>query len=625
MEEPAPHAGVTFAAPDGNRWTFASDGRSVEERSLAGIKTSFAIAYQLGTAPLQQPVVVTARGRLQVLPFAWDARAALVGGQRWRQLAEDEAGSALAWTGPRFNWNDACAECHATHVIKGYDEASDVFHTRFSESDVSCEACHGPASKHVAWAMAGRGAAAGGVGFATPLRGASLPAWREVATRATRVLMASLPPPNEIEVCGRCHSRRRLIHADLPAGAPLLDTHVPELIEPPFYFPDGQLRDEVFEYGSFLQSKMSRAGVTCTNCHEPHSLALRAPGNRLCGGCHAPSVYDRREHHHHAKGSAGASCVACHMPERTYMLVDPRRDHSLRIPRPDLSVSLGTPNACATCHRDRSNGQLAEVVARWRGTGRPPDVHYGELFQRARSGDPRVATSIGRLVAGDAPVMVRATAASLLGAFGESADAASVAAALADRAPLVRLGALRAATAFPWPVRWPMVQPLLGDPVRAVRLEAARLAMDAPPSVVGAGGGGLARALDELLETTALNGDRADARELRARILQSRGHDDEALREYQEAMRLDPFYWPAYANAADLRRVRGEEGAALATLDEGLRRVPDSAPLHYARALALIRQGRPALALTALETAARLDPSDPRIAAALELARRAAH
>ena len=168
----------------------------------------------------------------------------------------------------------------------------------------------------------------------------------------------------------------------------LLDTHLPALLTEDLYFADGQIQDEVYEYGSFLQSRMYAAGVTCSDCHDPHSLKLRAEGSKVCAQCHLPAKFASVEHHHHRPGTAGADCVACHMPERTYMVVDPRRDHSMRIPRPDLSEKLDTPNACNGCHADKSTRWAASAFARWYKPAASTQQRYAEALHARREGAP---------------------------------------------------------------------------------------------------------------------------------------------------------------------------------------------------------------------------------------------
>ncbi|MGH7286891.1 MAG: multiheme c-type cytochrome, partial [Myxococcota bacterium] len=357
-------------------------------------RADFEIEYTFGVAPLQQYLVRLPGGRLQALNTAYDTRPRAAGGQRWFHLYPDEAvpaGDVLHWTKPSQNWNAQCAECHSTNLRKGFDLAKDSYATSWSDLDVGCESCHGPGSRHVAWAdAAARGDAPDehDLGLTLRFRESSPARW----VFAEGASIAHREPPlatqRELETCAPCHARRSTLREGRRAGEPLLDTHRPALLGPGLYEADGQMRDEVYVYGSFVQSRMYTAGVTCSDCHEPHSLALRAEGNALCAQCHRPEVFDAPAHHHHAAGSAGAQCIACHLPARTYMGIDVRHDHSFRVPRPDLSVSIGTPNACNDCHTHRSPRWAADAAKRWFPSGRSGTPHYGVALDAGRRGLP---------------------------------------------------------------------------------------------------------------------------------------------------------------------------------------------------------------------------------------------
>ena len=279
----------------------------------------------------------------------------------------------------------------------------------------------------------------------------------------------------ELETCAACHSRRKVIAKNPMPGEPFLDAYLPALLEPGLYHADGQIDGEVYEYGSFLQSRMHAAGVTCSNCHDPHSAKLRAEGNALCAQCHLPAKFDVAEHHHHQPGSAGAQCVNCHMPTKNYMVVDARRDHSIRVPRPDLSVSLGTPNACTQCHADRSAQWAAETVAGWYPGGRQTTPHYGTALHAGRIGAADAEQQLDRLILDQSqPAIARASALPLLTPYASPASEPAIKAAIADPDPLVRMAAPRALPGTPPPRFVHATAPLLSDPVRAVRIEAAR-------------------------------------------------------------------------------------------------------------------------------------------------------
>ncbi|HEY3186987.1 MAG TPA: cytochrome c3 family protein, partial [Solirubrobacteraceae bacterium] len=342
------------------------DGKFVVQTDGADGKiTDFPVAYTFGVAPLQQYLIEQPGGRLQGLTIAWDTER-----RRWFHLYPDEKtppGDVLHWTGRYQGWNAMCASCHSTNLEKHYDARADRYATTWSEINVSCQSCHGPGERHAAAARPG------GDGLVDV-------------------------KPREIEVCAPCHARRAELRAAPVPGEPLYDDYLPALLTTDLYHADGQQLGEVYEYGSYRQSRMYQAGVRCTDCHDPHRLTLVADGNALCVRCHqgAPDTqrfpglraksYDSPEHHFHAAGSPGALCVNCHMPARTYMVIDARRDHSIRIPRPDLTVKIGTPNACSGCHSDRTPAWATDAIARRYGPDRAP--HYGEALAAGRAGRP---------------------------------------------------------------------------------------------------------------------------------------------------------------------------------------------------------------------------------------------
>ncbi|MGH7785422.1 MAG: multiheme c-type cytochrome, partial [Candidatus Binatia bacterium] len=466
----------TFFRRDGGYFvrTDGPDGRLHDYR----------VAYTFGIDPLQQYLIEMPGGRLQALGIAWDTRPAAQGGQRWFHLYPNEplaAPDSLHWTGAQQNWNFMCADCHSTNLHKGYRAADDRFATTWSEVNVACEACHGPGAAHVAWARAGAAAGDPLRGFAFALGDRSGGAWRFAAGQSIARRTAPRSTDLEVETCGRCHARAARLRDDYVHGRPLADTHRVALLDPGLYHADGQIEDEVYEYGSFLQSPMHAAGVTCSDCHEPHSGRLRAEGNLLCGRCHLPATFDTAAHTHHGAGSAAAQCVSCHMPERTYMLIDGRRDHSFRVPRPDLSVRLGTPNACTDCHTDRSAQWAADAAAGWYGPARAARWHYAEALAAGRAQQADAETQLLRAI-GDAqvPAIARASALELLASSLSPRALPALQAAARDPDPLVRRAAAQTAGALPPAERLGVALPLLSDPVRTVRLEALGSLLDAP-------------------------------------------------------------------------------------------------------------------------------------------------
>ena len=603
------HAGVTSTF-------FVRDGRFfVNTDGPDGALTDFEIAYTFGVEPLQQYLVRLPGGRFQALAVTWDTRPASAGGQRWLRLQPGErapAGDPLHWSGLGLRWNTSCAECHSTELRKGYDAARDAYETRFAEIDVACEACHGPGSQHVAWAEAG--AAGGDLGLSVRFEERARWAFAGGAPIAHRE--PPLASHAELETCAPCHARRSTLREGRRPGEPFLDTHRPALLEPGLYEADGQMRDEVYVWGSFLQSRMFAAGVTCSDCHEPHSLALRAEGDALCAQCHRPAVFAAETHHRHAAGSAGSACVACHLPARTYMEIDVRHDHSFRVPRPDLSVAIGTPNACTDCHAERPAAWAADAVARWFPDGRSGTPHYGVALDAGRRRRPDAARALAGLASDPAvPAVVRATALSLLDA-GSGADASdALRRALADPDPLVRLGALEGARTLEPGARLAAGVKLLRDPRLAIRIDAARALADVPAGHwQPADRARLAAVLGELRTALALDADRPEAHLTLAALALAAGDPDAARRAYERALALAPWFVPAYVNLADLERASGRDAAGEGWLRRALALAPELAAPHHALGLWLVRAGRLDEAEAELAQAAALAPEDARFA-----------
>jgi tetratricopeptide (TPR) repeat protein len=610
------HGGVTstFFRRDGGFFvrTDGSDGALHE----------YPIEYTFGVRPLQQYLIPMPDGRYQALGIAWDARAAEAGGGRWFHLFPDvsDAGDPLHWTQPAQNWNHMCAECHSTDLRKNYRLAEDRFESRWAEIDVSCEACHGPGSRHVEWARdpdrVGEDADETAMGLPVAL-GNPPDVWRFSADTAT-ARRTSVPPAfrTEVETCGRCHSRRGQVWADYRFGAPLGDTHRVALLDEGLYHADGQILDEVYEYGSFLQSRMYRAGVTCSDCHDPHSARPRAEGNALCGRCHSPAAFDTPEHHRHPAGSSGALCVECHMPTQIYMIVDPRRDHSLRIPRPDLTIKIGVPNACSGCHVDRSAEWALEAVETWFGPERARQAHYGEVIDAGRRGLPG-ATARLLAVLDDRELLgiVRATAVSLLRPPFSAEALAGLERAARDPEALVRRAAAGRVEFLGSPQGGRLAARLLADSVRTVRLEAVPGAAGLPPdSFPKEGAPALAAGIDEYRRSQTANADRADAHLNLGNLEVRLGQLEVAEAEYRRALARDPAFAPATINLADLYRAMGREPEAEKLLRESLLRDPDNAEARHALGLLLVRAGRLPDALEQLAQAADLLPQDPRFA-----------
>ena len=609
---------VTFTHFE-HTWRFFRKGDEfwVNAEDADGTRKDFKIDYTFGFEPLQQYLIPFPGGRYQALQVCWDTRPVEDGGQRWYHLYQDEAippGDILHWTGIHFNWNYMCADCHSTDLHKNYDPDARDYHTTWSEMNVSCEACHGPASEHLKWAAAEQVKAAGGTpevdlsdltaylknkGLVVTLKEPVEAGWAVNPETQQPYRTAPLNSTVQVQTCARCHSHRQLMAPAHEAGKPFLDTHVPSVLTDQLYHHDGQVDEEDYVYGSFVQSKMYHAGVVCTDCHNPHTGRLKAPGDSLCLNCHLPSRFATPDHSHHEK----VSCVECHMPGKTYMVNDFRRDHSFRVPRPDVSAQTGSPNTCNQCHQDKSVKWAQEAYMDWYGE---PEPHFGTAFHKLQKGDQTALSEVASIAQDKSyPDIVRAGAVSL------APLPELIPQALKDESHLVRREAVRSLTGAPLEARTQLLPPLAADPVADVRIEAGRLLADDESASAA-----VRKAVDEYRRSLDYSSDRVESRLGRAELFLSQGKAKEAEEEFKTALARFPRSPQAYVNAADYYRVFGQDEIGEKVLREGLAQIgpPESAVLHHSLGLLLVREKRYQEGLSQLEKAFRQSPEDARYA-----------
>ncbi|MDF1663725.1 MAG: tetratricopeptide repeat protein [Planctomycetota bacterium] len=569
-----------------------------------GQKQDFLIKYTFGCEPLQQYLIELSNGQIQCLAIAWDVR-----GKKWFQLNPEltpKPGDARHWTGAYQRWNSMCAECHSTNFNKNFDPKTNSYKSSFSEVNVSCQACHGPGTKHVQWASQ-----------ATNKR-------REDESKG---LITSLKSSQsaEIQSCARCHSRRNQVSPEDAHGRPFHDDFMPDTLRSGLFHSDGQIQDEVYEYGSFLQSKMHAAGLRCSDCHNSHSGRLKRPGNQLCTHCHQsdknprypnlPSKdYNSKAHHFHTVGKAGANCVDCHMPSQDYMSVDPRHDHSFPIPRPDLTLRIGVPNACNQCHKDRSAEWSADFMAKWYGSKVFRRPSFAIAIQGGREGHPlALASLVKRARDPKLANIVRATALELLGQYGPAA-LDFIAESLKDPDPMIRVSALRGLSQLDLESRVKIAPPLLNDPVRAVRLEAIPVLSVIPRERFSdADKAAFDTVLKEYETLQRAHGDLPAGPFNLAVVYSQLGRKEDAIAEYHRALKLDRRFLPAVFKLVQIFNELGRGSEAEKLLNTSLTASPKEGELHYSLGLLLGEQERWTDARAALATANRLLPDRPRI------------
>ncbi len=580
-----------------------------------GQMKEFEISYVFGLRPLQQYLIRFPDGRYQALSIAWDTRSNEDGGQRWFHMYQQEKidhTDVLHWTGLYQNWNHMCADCHSTDLKKNFDAKTNQFSTSWFEINVGCESCHGPGSQHTDWAKLKLG---NPENKALP---ATLKSRRSDwiidpktgnAYRKENILQTS----SLIDNCAQCHSRRSQISNDYYPGKAFTDAYLPSLLYEPLYYVDGQLKDEVYEYGSFLQSKMFQQGVDCSNCHNSHSLKLTAPGNAVCAQCHLPAKYDASSHHFHKAGSTGSQCVECHMPKTFYMVVDGRRDHSMRNPRPDLSLKLGTPNACNTCHQDKSTKWAAQFAEKWYGLSKKPP-HYGEIFYAARHYQAGADRELVKIAQDKTmPPIVRASAVREMASHPGIFTLKAIASLIQEENPLIRLAALGALQSTTPEARWRIASGLLKDPRLAIRTEAASLLYETPQEGIPPDQrSSFDVAIQEYVKIQEFHADRPESHLNLGNLQIQQRKFSQAESEYKAALKLQPSMIQGYVNLADLYRMMNRENEGEQVLQKALSIEPANPEVLHALGLWLVRQKRLPEALARFEKAMKTSADNPR-------------
>jgi predicted CXXCH cytochrome family protein len=446
---------------------FKKEGKFyINTQSETGANADYEVKYIFGFTPLQQYLVEFPGGRMQVPRVSWDSKA-----NKWfHQYAGDKipAGDWLHWTGNAQNWNTMCASCHSTNVQKGYDINTDSYHTTYNDINVSCESCHGPGKNHIDY-----------INGADYKKGSKTPG-------SLLVLYKGQGQMTEVNVCGYCHARRVDLTGNVLPGSEWMQDLVAELPTTEFFYADGQMNDEDYNYTSFLQSKMFHRGVQCTSCHNPHSGTLRNVGSLVCAQCHSQQKYEAPTHTLHALNTKDVNCITCHMPSKLYMGNDLRHDHSFRIPRPDLTAKYGVPNTCNACHKDKSAQWAADQIAK--GYGKQPAYHFADDLVPGSRLDGNSAAHLGRLM-GDtgAPDIVRAAAVRYYSQLANAQTVGTMVPYLKDTSAMVRYAAVRGLSVLPVAAWKDAIGPLLTDPVRAVRIAAADLLVGLPANEMPAG------------------------------------------------------------------------------------------------------------------------------------------
>jgi len=594
---------------------YKRDGKFfVYTNGVSGKMTELQITHTFGVKPLQQYLIPFEKGKYQCLPIAWDTNK-----KKWFDMAgmvyqqeELKPESWFYWTNQSQNWNGMCAECHSTKLEKNYDLENDSFNTTWSDIDVNCEACHGPGSGHLDWAKLPEGV-------------------RDYESNLGLVLRTSGTTSKQfIEACAPCHSRRTSFSPNYHTESEYYNNHRPQNISPPLYYADGQILDEDYEFASFTQSKMYMNDVKCSDCHDSHSLKFKFEDNALCTQCHRAEEFDTYQHHFHKYKNEtgtpvknkfgetvpvgdGVLCVNCHMPGNYYMGIDWRRDHSLRIPRPDISIKYNTPNACNDCHADKSFQWSEDFINKYFGEKKKPT--YGIVLAEGYLQKQGADTSLIKLIKSDLyPEIVRATAISYLSFYNNDQSIKIIKEMLNDPEPIIRERAIEAFSSKDPAELVKVISPLLNDPIKMVRMSAAnklsRLGEDYFSEALYQT---LNKVQEEYFSSLMYTTDFPSGKFNLANYYSDKLDFVKAEKYYEDAVRMDNYFYPAKANLALLYYNQGKLQQAEKLFLDLIKNHPEYSEGNYYLGLLYAEWKRYREAADILEKAASQKDPNPRI------------
>lgn len=546
-----------------SRFYKKGDGFYVYTNGPKGEMGEFKIEYTFGHWPLQQYLIPFEKGRLQCLPIAWDSYE-----NKWYSLIDSVYADMeippddwLYWTNNGQNWNGMCAECHSTNLDKGFDPETNVFNTTWSEINVSCEACHGPASNHLRWAEADSA-------YRQDLAYAGFPE-KSIGLNTEEML----------NQCAFCHARRSSLSDLDHMGTHYLDQFLPQLVNEDMYYFDGQIREEDYVFTSFTQSRMHTRHVSCNDCHEPHNLRTKQQGNLLCLQCHNYQIYDTEEHHFHKKTGIGQSeqmtangfydqgdgtqCVDCHMTGNVYMGNDFRRDHNFRSPRPDVSMRTGSPDACTTCHTEMGQEEAVKILKKWYPESLE-DEGYGDLFFRIANGDQRAVDElIPYLSDTSKSSMVRASAIEYISRSNNLDGRFAIEDQLHNIDPLIRYSAVQYYWSTDVNQAISMMEEALQDSLKAIRIAAlSNLNSYGYQGNDSISKKQLDKVNQEYVAYLEHSADFAVSRHNLGAYYAKKGDKKEAAKQLKEAILIDNQYYPAMIDLGLLYSQQGNNEIA---------------------------------------------------------------
>lgn len=536
----------------------------IETENERGILQEFEVLYTFGAYPLQQYLTAFEGGRMQVFRQSWDSRE-----KKWfHQYSSMHIPHTdwLHWTGNAQNWNLMCASCHTTNYQKKYDAVTDTYQTTYAEHSVGCESCHNAGKKHIEYVKQ--------KGFQ-----------KGKSPHSYMMKLHQFTQKQELAQCMPCHSRRGETSQTHAYSPEVLDNYIPEIISTENYFADGQAKEEVYKYGSFLQSKMHRMGVKCSDCHNPHTTKLKYEGDKVCMQCHDSGKYKTKSHSFHNEGSIASDCRSCHMPTRTYMGNDIRHDHTFSVPRPDLSATYGVPNACNDCHKDKNAKWASNYVKKWYGDKRRS--HFSEdLILASQSENENRITSIHNLLLNtETPAIIKATSLHYLSEIADEESFTLLQKELTNSEAIIRYRAIMGLMHFPIYSCKEKIILTLSDSVKAVRIASANLLLTQLGIEECHSIPAFAKAHEELKDFLLSQADFAVGSSLLAEYYAKIGEDKNAILYYERALKKDNKLNFVRINLAMLYNKAYQNEKSLQILTEAYALEPQNEQISYYLAL----------------------------------------
>ncbi|MGJ8680963.1 multiheme c-type cytochrome [Paraglaciecola sp.] len=572
-----------------------------------GKTTDYKVTYTFGHYPLQQYLIETKDKRFQVFPFAWDSRPKEQEGQKWYPIYPDEdvlPQDRLHWQQPLQNWNGMCADCHSDGLKRNYTSNTNDFDTKWDNINVGCQSCHGempaehPQSK-------GKQAL-----NLTTTEQKQLGHWLRKPEEKVATWQGEKRDNSFMDDCFACHALRTPLTDGITPKTPFLDQFSPSLLSQPMYHVDGQIKEEVYVYGSFLQSKMFHEGVNCLDCHNPHSMKLKVEGNGLCLQCHSAETYQQEKHLIHPADSTGGQCVSCHMPEKTYMGVDARRDHSFRIPRPELTEQFGTPNTCNACHENKSAKWATTQVKERYGNNNKLSQNEKALIRLQHQYRLPADQHFAIINDNNINEIYRASAIALLPNSVQQLTDAQIKNWVNSSEPLIRLATAQLGFLIPLPERTKSFIKLLKDEYKAIRVQAASHLLELGVDKSEA----LKSAFEELVTSHQVSTWRGEGGLNMSMLQLNMQQLQPAINSLQQAINVDPYFPAAYVNLADIYRRSQSAEKEREIYQQGIKANPKSGMLYYSFGLHQIRSGAKQDSLKSFQQAIKLEPENGQYA-----------